>query len=314
MSDNTNLLWTDATLNVVTGCEKVSPGCKFCYAERDWARLAAREGTVYFGRKFTDVQCHPERLEQPLRWTRPRKIFVNAMSDLFHEDVPTEFIDQVFAMVAVCHALGRGHVFQILTKRAERMRDYLNDPNVIGRIKNAMAPFAASFKASDAEPVWPLPNVWVGVTVENQDSAFTRIPVLQETLAAVRWLSVEPMIGPVDLVAALAAGKPIPDWVVGGGESGDKARPLDIRWVRSLRDQCDMLGMAFLFKQWGSWLPIRRNGGAWEAFDPAVVLTEATVVHVFGDGYGAAFAGRYDTGRLLDGKHYESYPDIAVSA
>lgn len=308
MADRTNLLWTDATLNVVTGCEKISPGCKHCYAERDWRRLSAQEGTVYFGRKFTDIQCHPERVDQPLRWTRPRKIFVNAMSDLFHEDVPEAFIDQVFAMMAVSHVLGRGHVFQVLTKRAERMNAYLNDPDTQSRVKNAMAAFAAPYKLKTAELVWPLPNVWLGVTVENQAAALERIPLLQAAPAAIRWLSAEPLVGAVDIAEALLPGLPVPDWVVGGGESGDNARPMNIRWARGLRDQCKALGIAFLFKQWGTWTPARLVDGNWVPEDAALMVAVGDKVHDFGDGYGAVHAGRFDTGRILDGVLHEDYP------
>lgn len=222
MSDGTKIEWTDATWNPVTGCAKVSQGCKNCYAERDWKRLSAMPQTVYFGRKFTDVATHNDRLGQPLRWKRPRRIFVNSMSDLFHLDVPDDFIERVFAVMA--HA--KQHTFQVLTKRPDRMRHvarYIADIN--GR---------------------PLPNVWLGVSVEDQETADERIPILLDTPAAVRWISAEPLLGPINLHERL-------DWVVAGGESGPNARPMHPDWLRSLRDQCNAAGVDFLFKQWGEW-------------------------------------------------------------
>ena len=252
MGDKSRIEWTDATWNPVTGCAKVSAGCKNCYAERDWARLAARVG-AYRDRKFTDVAVHPERLDQPIRWRRPRRIFVNSMSDLFHEDVPDEFIDKVFAVMALCPH----HVFQVLTKRPERMARYMdlstdNREHAIGE----QARLLSNGKHSGLLDL-PLPNVWLGVSVENQEAADARIPFLLETQAAVHWLSCEPLLGPVSLMPwhyhdgdEFEFKLPF-DWVVVGGESGPKARPMDARWVRSLRDQCLAAGIPFSFKQWG---------------------------------------------------------------
>ncbi|GBG14337.1 DNA repair photolyase [Novimethylophilus kurashikiensis] len=314
MADRTNLLWTDATLNVVTGCEKISQGCKHCYAERDWARNAAKPGTVYFGRKFTDVMCHPERLDQPLRWTRPRKIFVNAMSDLFHHDVPDAFIDQMFAVMALCHLLGRGHVFQILTKRPERMFFYLTHPEVKSRILAEMHKLAPKWGVKMVGLVWPVQNAWLGVTAEHQEAALERIVWLQKTPAAIRWVSAEPLIGPLDLLFALESDAlPSIDWVVGGAESGDGARPADLRWFRALRDQCRKAGKKFLFKQWGAWAPATYGApeATWRLHDEATKLPlgEWHAMHDFGGGVGAIHAGSFDTGRTLDGELIEEYPE-----
>ncbi len=199
MSDKTGIAWTDASWNPVTGCTKVSQGCKHCYAEREWARLTANtKATAYYGRAFTDVACHEDRLDQPLRWSKPRMIFVNSMSDLFHEDVPDEFIDRVFAVMA----LAEKHTFQVLTKRPERMRRWFdvghdNREHAVGQ---AMREIAASRGGDDAGlPEWPLPNVWLGVSIEDQTTADERIPLLLQTPATVRWVSAEPLLGAVDL-------------------------------------------------------------------------------------------------------------------
>lgn len=293
MSDKSGIEWTDATWNPTTGCTKVSQGCKHCYAEKLWPRMAEQEGTVYTGRQFTDVQCHPERLAQPLHWARPRMIFVNSMSDLFHEDVPDEFIDQVFAAMA----LADHHTFLVLTKRPERMRSYMQDcdwgdaANVlhdqhIARLDGRLY--------LGGEIVPPLPNVWLGVSVENQATADERIPVLLDTPAAVRFISAEPLLGAVTLERFVASGNyymtrceycrwvgstalcnggneeiicphclhsiagddaPGLDWVIAGGESGPGARPMHPAWARSLRDQCAIARVPFFFKQWGAWAP-----------------------------------------------------------
>jgi len=241
MSDKSRIAWTDATWNPVTGCTKVSAGCKNCYAEREWKRLAANPKTRYYGRKFTDVQCHEDVLELPLHWKKPRRIFVNSMSDLFHDDVPEGFIKRVLGIVERTPQ----HTYQILTKRAARMSDYFR--------RHACPP-----------------NVWLGVSVENQEAADERILMLRHCPGAtVRWVSIEPMLGAVDLERIRLARARHPgesdivlnglektDWVVCGGESGPRARPMHPWWVRSLRDQCVRAGVPFFFKQWGRWYPM----------------------------------------------------------
>lgn len=184
MSDRSNIEWTDATWNPVTGCTKVSPGCDHCYAETLAERFRDTPGHYY--ENGFDVQLRPEKLDQPLRWTRPRRIFVNSMSDLFHDQVPDEYIAKVFAVMARAEQ----HTFQLLTKRHGRMRSLLSDDAF---------PDAVVRELGGGLGGWPLPNVWLGVSVENQQWADTRIPALLETPAAVRFLSMEPLLGPVDL-------------------------------------------------------------------------------------------------------------------
>lgn len=318
MADKTRIEWTEATWNPVTGCAKVSAGCKHCYAERDWARL--QHLPAYAGRAFTDVATHADRLDQPLRWGRPRRIFVNSMSDLFHPDVPDAFIDCVFAVMA----LAKKHSFQVLTKRSERMRRYVNTLD-IERLERAARTFGYTL-TFEGVPIasLPLPNVWLGVSIEDQPTADERIPDLLETLAAIRWLSAEPLLGPVDLervqwpqkhkVDVLRRGAwDLPgwhsgftnhsdmngiDWVVVGGESGRKARPMSPQWVQDIRDQCAAAGVPFMFKQWGEWLPMLGQA------EGVPVRDKATTA----DGWVMGLAGKKAAGRRLDGELHDEYP------
>lgn len=261
MSDKSGITWTDATWNPITGCTKVSAACKNCYAERDWARLT--HIPTYAGRKFTDVACHSERLDQPLRWQRSRRVFVNSMSDLFHEDVPDEFIDRVFAVMA----LAKRHVFQVLTKRPERMLTYLSRLGKSAKLLDTAArtvgytlEFQGRYLVS-----WPIPNVWLGVSIEDQATADDRIPLLLQAPAAIRWISAEPLLGPVvlgDVPVGMNGplrphadtGLPRLDWCVVGGESSAKARPMKLDWARNLRSECREAKVPFFFKQTGLWL------------------------------------------------------------
>lgn len=235
MSDKSAIEWTDATWNPTTGCTKVSPACANCYIER----------TPPFrvkGRKFVNghipLELHADRLSAPERWRNPRMVFVNSLSDLFHDDVPDAFIWRVFDTMAATPR----HTYQVLTKRPERMR--------------ALVPkFAMRHTASDGSG-WPLPNVWLGVSAENQRLADERIPLLLATPAAKHFISAEPLLGPLRLypqwmpVHFKTAFARL-DWVIVGGESGPRVRPMDADWLRSLRDQCVAEGVAFFFKQWG---------------------------------------------------------------
>jgi protein gp37 len=266
MSDKTGIAWSDATWNPVTGCTKVSQGCKHCYAEREWARLTANpKATAYYGRAFTDVACHENRLDQPLRWSKPRMIFVNSMSDLFHEDVPESFIDRVFAIMGLNQVMrDTPHVFQILTKRPERMQAYMSDPDTVWRVTRAMKAHGPELPGENSPPAWPLPNVWLGVSIEDQATADERIPLLLQTPAAVRWVSAEPLLGPIDL-EEVPVGMSGPlrqhggagtdtqklDWIVVGGESGPNSRPMHAEWVRKLRDDSAAAGVPFFMKQLG---------------------------------------------------------------
>jgi protein gp37 len=217
MSDKTGIEWTDATWNPVTGCTKVSPGCAHCYAEAITLRFK-RGGPFLPGK--TTIRPHPERLEQPGQWETPRMIFVNSMSDLFHEEVPFSFIKQVFEKM---EEFSR-HTYQVLTKRPERMLEYA--------------------QSSFSRAGWPS-HVWAGVSVENQVWADRRIPILRQVPAAVRFLSCEPLLKPLKLDLDGI------HWVIVGGESGHRARPMDASWARDIRDQCLDAGVPFFFKQWG---------------------------------------------------------------
>lgn len=238
MAQMTSIEWTQATWNPVTGCTKVSPGCKHCYAERMARRLHAM-GQPRYADGFR-LTLQDDLVEQPLRWRTPRRIFVNSMSDLLHPDVPEEFIRRVFRTMEKAH----WHQFQILTKRPERL-DALN-----------------SFD-------WPA-NVWMGVSVENEDYIW-RIEHLRAVPAAVRFLSLEPLLGP--LRALPLAGI---HWVIVGGESGPRARPMDPEWVRQIRSRCLERGVPFFFKQWGGTRKSRTgrelDGRTWSQF-PRVSLT-----------------------------------------
>lgn len=314
MGDRSAIQWTNATWNPVTGCTKVSPGCAHCYAalvaNRFWptqypkipyeTRTGAANIIVRGERErlFTDVQCHEDRLDQPLRWKKPRKVFVNSMSDLFHEAVPDAFIDRVFAVMA----LAPQHTFQVLTKRAERMQRYLDYHGTRRRVAQHV---------EDGPRFWPLLNVWLGVSVENQHFADERIPLLLQTPAAVRFVSFEPLLADVGDISRwiseqMPTGSPLSglefcprcgsgprqradtiecpdcgyqwsgprlldmvegdqrqalprlDWVIVGGESGPGARPFDVAWARSIVGQCQAAGVACFVKQLGS-NPVETN-------------------------------------------------------
>ena len=270
-----NIEWCDTTWNPVRGCSRVSPGCENCYAERQ-ARRSDRPGGAYEGlTKMTsrgpawtgDVRLVPELLDAPLRWRKSRRVFVNSMSDLFHEDVPDDYIDRVFAVMA----LAPRHTFQVLTKRAERMRSYLSSENLYERILKiadrelrSERPQLGNIGISNPNrfpPEW----IWWGVSVEDQQRADERIPHLLQTPAAVRFLSCEPLLGPIDLDESVALGlrpdgkawtdwgaPPPVDWVIVGGESGPRARPCDVAWIRSIVEQCKAAGVPMFVKQLGS--------------------------------------------------------------
>lgn len=264
--------WTDQTWNPIVGCSKVSAGCDHCWAER-MARLHYHSGlpngrpTFEFGWDG-HVHLFPQRLEQPLHWRKPRRIAVGLMGDLFHDAVPNEFIDGVFAIMALCPQ----HTFQILTKRPARMSAYCNSLGQhaeIDRVSMAAKQIntETGFFYILGAGGWYLSNVWLGVSCENQAAADERIPLLLQTPAAVRFISCEPLLGPINLdgdgaedIHALGCGGDCDcasklNWVIVGGESGPGARPCHPDWVRSLRDQCQAASVPFHFKQWGEWLP-----------------------------------------------------------
>lgn len=314
MADKTGIQWTDATWNPIAGCSLVSPGCTNCYAMKMAARIEAMSAgsdkqTHYAGTTMPTkagpvwtgtINVAPEHiLTQPLRWKRPRRIFVNSMSDLFHDAVDDATIDKVFAVMSLCPQ----HTFQVLTKRADRMLAYLSTragdyllrwPEAVPAgewpitKQQADLQFGNFGKAALGRhgPIvsFPLPNVWLGVSVEDTVRANERIPDLLKTPAAVRWISAEPLLGGMSLrsISWAASDRGFVDaltgetqhketrvshpdrypatnrlnWVVAGGESGPGARPMHPDWARGLRDQCAAAGVPFFFKQWGSWAPV----------------------------------------------------------
>ncbi len=214
MATKSSIEWTESTWNPLTGCTKVSPGCKHCYAERMSKRLQAMGQSNY--RDGFRLSLHEHVLGTPLHWKQPQMIFVNSMSDLFHEDVPVDFIQKVFSIMRQAN----WHTFQVLTKRSARLLEL------------------------DSQIVWP-ENVWMGVSVENDDYVF-RIEHLRQTHALTKFLSLEPLLGSLPKLPLSTI-----DWVIVGGESGPGSRPMDISWVRDIRDQCQAANTPFFFKQWG---------------------------------------------------------------
>jgi protein gp37 len=245
MSDNSAIEWTDATWNPVRGCNKISPGCKHCYAERFAERFRGVKGHAF--EQGFDLRLVPEKLTAPLKWGKPKKIFVNSVSDLFHEGIPEDYIRQVCEVMRMAD----WHTYQVLTKRSDRMRDLLNGP---------LSEFAG------------LEHVWWGVSVEDRRYGLPRIADLRQVRGAkMPWLSIEPLLEDLGRFSLKGIG-----WVVVGGESGPGARPMDADWVRQIRAQCDEQGVPFFFKQ-----------------------------------VGGVFKGK--TGRELDGKTYDDYPEATAN-
>lgn len=321
--------WTDRTWNPVRGCSRVSEGCRNCYAERQavrfpWGAPYAKSTTA--GPRWTGrVEMIPSKLDEPLRWLdaraklgRPLRVFVNSMSDLFHEALPDEAIDRVFAVMGTN---GRHHVFQVLTKRPERMRAYFADPETPWRIQSEVVRvnvgYRPTIRPADEDGhrgldtgQWPLPlpNVWLGVSVEDQRTADERIPLLLQTPAAKRFVSYEPAIGPADLSrwmwpvlegwpapyrsvreareagakttrsrqALVSAASVFLDWVIVGGESGPGARPFDLAWARSVVRQCREAGVPCFYKQGGASNRCEHSakGGHFDCFPPDLRVRE----------------------------------------
>jgi protein gp37 len=300
------IAWTDETWNPIRGCSKVSAGCENCYAEKMAARFAW-PGTVGgeggsgldpepsgpfadvingSGKWNGHVEVLPNVLRRPESWRRPRRVFVNSMSDLFHDKVPDAFIARVFSVMGGTPQ----HTYQILTKRPER----------------ALKMFSGTAWAAYET----LSNVWIGVSVENQEAAEQRIPLLLQMPAAVRFASCEPLIGPVDLhnvggkrATAFQMINKRPrrlDWVICGGESGDDARPMHPDWARGLRDQCAGAGVPFMFKQWGTWRP---------GTTPANPNAKSATIRVFIGGQTMIKVGKKAAGRTLDGRTWDEFPE-----
>ncbi len=277
---STTIQWTNETWNPTVGCTRTSPGCKNCYAfalhdMRHAAHQNGKDLPDQYAKPFTELQMMQDRLDKPLHWKKPRKVFVNSVSDLFHEDVPEEFINKVFAVMAIA----KQHTFQVLTKRAERMFAYLktvrDDDRDLQRFANAACEVTQSPCAAGLfdETDWPFKNVWLGVSVENQKYADQRIPYLLKTPAAIRFLSCEPLLGPVDLrhvhfentveIDALTGdhgvNRPLMGrsasrihWVIVGGESGQDSRTCRTEWLQAIIRQCQVAGVPVFCKQLGA--------------------------------------------------------------
>jgi protein gp37 len=243
MAHNSSIEWTEATWNPVTGCTKISPGCKFCYAERMALRLKAMRQPRY--RDGFKVTLQDDLVELPLKWREPRMIFVNSMSDMFHRDIPVEFIQRCFETMRIA----KQHTFQILTKRPERVVELA------------------------ADLPWPS-NIWMGTSVESTDYT-GRIHQLQKVPAKVRFLSVEPLLGPIPQLPVRGIG-----WVIVGGESGPGARAMEADWVRKIRDRCIRFSVPFFFKQWGGVQKSRTgrilDGRTWDEFPRQSVNEKVT--------------------------------------
>jgi protein gp37 len=240
MAEHSKIEWTDATWNPVRGCTKISPGCKHCYAERFAERFRGVKGHPF--EQGFDLRLIPGKIGEPLRWKSPQRIFVNSMSDLFHDDIPLDYIQHVFAVMNQAS----WHQYQVLTKRAERL------------------------EALASELPWA-PHIWMGVSVENRDYLW-RIDHLRRTQAHIKFLSVEPLLGPLGAINLRGI-----RWVIVGGESGPGARPLQPAWVADVRDQCQRAGVAFFFKQWGGVQKKRHgrelDGRTWDEMPALVTLS-----------------------------------------
>lgn len=315
--------WTEKVWNPVRGCAPVSEGCRHCYAARFAHRFSA-DGQLYEGlTRMTDhgpvwtgeVREVREFLNKPLRWKRPYRIFVNSMSDLFHPEVSPVFVDQVLEIMMACPQ----HIFQVLTKRPERLEEKLYGED--GGLIRALG-------GGDY-----VPNLWLGTSVEDQAALDKRLPELMSIPAAVRWLSMEPLLGPVEIPTEFLTGEyavedhggammeamgPRLDWVVVGGESGPNARPMDPAWVRAIRDQCDEFGVPFLFKQWGEWGPVEGELTTKHVeglhYQPGTrelkVLDDQGQAHTYyrlEEGW-MEWLGKHAAGRELDGKIWDEYP------
>jgi protein gp37 len=344
----TAIEWTDTVWNPVTGCSKVSEGCRNCYAFalHDMRHKAFTEGKKLprqYAKPFSEIQLFPGRLLEPLRWKKPRRVFVNSMSDLFHEDVPEKFLDLVFASMGLCYEVSMlgspeevkrpRHIFQILTKRPERMLKYMKRLAEMVNLDSPLSSAARKVSRAAGHIFWMnapfittqwvidgFPGLWLGVSVENQKAADERIPLLLQTPAAVRFLSCEPLLGPVDLSRWLfdwlfvdepgESVEPPIHWVIAGGESGSNARPMHPDWARDLRDQCQAAGVAYFHKQNGEWTEdftddqpgpvtiIDHNGKSWKRMEALAPEGSVRMKRV----------GKKKAGRLLDGREWNEIP------
>lgn len=310
MGAKTGIEWTDATWNPILGCSRVSEGCRHCYAEAIAARFGGGEKTIYSG-LTTIVNGHPQwtgkivetkQLLQPLSWRKPRRVFVNSMSDLFHENVTDEQRDRIFAVMLAAPR----HTFQVLTKRPAAMLAYFSEDNpryTARKIVDAAYAMGIARHTFDCDIYFPLMNVWLGVSVENQAAADERIPLLLKTPAAVRFISAEPLLGPISFEGCWVEHPNLAmhlnwleaiDWVICGGESGPHARSMNPEYARSLRDQCVAAGVPFFFKQWGEWAPTD---------DPAIARARGVPLSSC-----MSHVGKKAAGATLDGREWREFP------
>lgn len=330
----TQIEWTDESWNPVTGCSPVSAACDHCYARPMAERLRAMGQPGY--KDGFAVTLHPTKLDYPHHWKKARRVFVCSMGDLFHPEVPFQYIDQIFAVMADANR----HTYQILTKRPERMLEYLSGPRDSARKVFSLAKdIGGKF---DHDPYWPLDNVHVGVTAENKEMADARIPILLKCPAEIRFVSAEPLLGPIDLMPYLKIVRPCLSWVICGGENGPGARPMHPDWARSLRDQCQSWTMPLFFKGWGEYGATAYNmtsgepvfkmfdsfqqwvnkASSWLGYRSAAARARTVCVDMSGrilknggDFQSASYPvaimelmGKAKSGRLLDGRILDEFP------
>jgi protein gp37 len=338
VSTKSKIEWTDATWNPVVGCTKVSEACRNCYAERMAARMACNpltpqyagtvenrgEGPCWTGQ----VNAIQDKLGEPMGWKKPRMVFPCSMSDIFHEQTPDVFIKAMFGVMSFCGQ----HTFQVLTKRIDRAFEIISHTSLAECQAYAVNLLpkctGAQIRNDSTINTWPLKNVWFGATIWDQPSADRIIPILLQIPAAVRFVSVEPMLGPVELGCdgpelgwinylrpPRINGEQMPgiDWVICGGESGPHARPMHPAWVRSLRDQCETAGVPFLFKQWGAWMPSvgEYRDSVWQCgkFIEKPSHDEWQNGLLFKDAF-MRRACKKAAGKLLDGQEWHQMPEV----
>lgn len=332
----TGIEWCEETWNPVTGCSACSPGCEHCYARRMASRLAGRYG--YPRDEPFKVTLHPDKLTVPLRWRRPRVVMVVSMGDLFHEDVPDSYIDGVFGVMT----FAPWHTFLVLTKRPERMAEYLAREAILHDWVDAarrVTPDKLRWRRiEECKAVYPMPNVMLGVTVCNQAEADAKVPLLLATPAARRFVSIEPMLGPVEVDfpkgayqakypddfaswsderkdewfqgtarATYIAQCALLDGVIVGGESGPGARPMHPEWARGVRDECEAAGVAFTFKQWGAWMTWGGGDACFDGEDSDTAARRWPECAV-PPGLVAYRVGKKAAGRVLDGVVHDAFP------
>lgn len=299
--NKTKIEWCDRTWNPVTGCTPVSEGCSNCYAARMSKRLAGRGGYPK-EEPFRPATIHHDQLIKPMRMRQTALIFVCSMGDLFHDAVSDEIIARIIGMMRASN-----HVFILLTKRPARMKSFFqscrDSGDHLGWIThngNAPAAYGGNGIIVGSPNSWPLPNLWLGVTAETQARANERIPILLQTPAAVRFVSIEPMLGPMNLVPYLIPSSKLRgiEWVICGGETGPGARPLHPNWTRSLRDQCIEADVPYFFKGWGAWLPMA-------SADEASHYPNSKIID---NGIRWVCVGKKRSGNTLDGQQWHQLP------